>query len=74
MSSVFCPYPITASTSPVATLSVAFTITVTVPSHGAATGVSIFITSMTRISSPFETDCPLCAVTRSTVRTARSAR
>ena len=57
----------TASVSPVATLSVALTITVTVPSHGAVTGVSIFMTSMTRISSPFATFCPFDAVTRSTV-------
>ena len=45
-------------------MSVAATTTVTVPSHGAVTGVSIFITSMTRISSPLETFCPLDAVTR----------
>ena len=50
-----------------ATLSVAFTKTVTVPSQGAVTGVSIFITSMTRISSPLEMAEPLWAVTRSTV-------
>ena len=57
----------TASVSPVATLSAALTVTVTVPSHGAATGVSIFMTSMTRISSPFATFCPFVAVTRRTV-------
>ena len=50
-----------------ATLSVAFTVTVTVPSHGAVTGVSIFITSMTSISSPFATFVPELAVTRRTV-------
>ena len=50
-----------------ATLSVAATLSVTVPSHGAVTGVSIFITSMTRSSSPFATFVPVCAVMRSTV-------
>ena len=50
--------------SPVATLSVALTVTVTVPSHGAVTGVSIFMTSMTSISSPFATFEPFVAVTR----------
>ena len=56
-----------ASVSPVATLSVAATSIVTVPSHGAENGVSIFMTSMTSSSSPFATRDPFAAVMRSTV-------
>ena len=60
-------YSTLASNASVSTVSPAFTLSVTLPAHGATISFSIFIASRIRITSPDATVSPLLTLTFKTV-------